>query len=368
MGEPSLNKTHFSGSYLPDDVEFLLTQLASADVRGLAEKEAHIQKGGHYSEVLSVEAAPSADYLALFRQQLAATGGLLAEHITELANRIDDRVVGSDITLVSLARAGTPVGVVLSRVLKQRGRAVKHYSVSIMRDKGLDLAALAHIRARHSDASIVFVDGWTGKGVIGRELRASVDAFNRSNGALVTPDLFVVADIAGTAAVCATREDYLLPSAILNATVSGLVSRTVLTSAHAPGEFHGCLYYENLAAHDCSREFVDALSARACSMLQREQARTAPAHSRHAVDAEALQRAIEQYRTSHSLANTNFVKPGVGEATRVMLRRVPRLLVLQDPTDPHVAHLVLLAQQKSVPVEVNPLLPCRALAIIEQLD
>lgn len=367
MHNPASNPTHFSGSYLPDDVHFLLTRLENADVRGVAEKEAHIQRGGHYSEVLSAESAPSDAYVSLFREQLHTSGSLLAEHIATLARHIAARVPTGPLTLVSLARAGTPVGVVLRRFLEQHGRTVKHYSVSIVRDRGLDLNALRFIRAQHADASIVFVDGWTGKGVIGKELRASVDAFNQANDAAVNPDLFVVADIAGTAAVHATREDYLLPSAILNATVSGLVSRTVMAAQLGPADFHGCLYYANLAEHDCSREFVDALCGYMATMNLTSPT-TATAVCERNVNAADLQLTVAKYCASHGLASDNFVKPGVGEATRVMLRRVPRLLVLHDPNDVHVAHLVLLAQQKSVPVEINPLLPCRAMALIEQLD
>jgi len=359
-------KTSFSGSYGPNDVTFLLTRLASADVRNVADKEAHIQRGGHYSEVLSAESAPAAEYVELFRQQLASQGERLASHLVKLASSIAARVSTGPITLVSLARAGTPVGVLLHRVLAERfDREVTHYSVSIIRDRGLDLNALRHILTKHADTSVVFVDGWTGKGVIGAELRRSVEAFNKAEGVAVNPDLFVVADIAGTAAVSATREDYLIPSAILNATVSGLVSRTVMDSRLAANDFHGCLYYEGLAHVDCSVEFVDAVWQH---LVSRDLAAPAPAETVSTVNAKDLHDMVERYRVLHNLASVNFVKPGVGEATRVMLRRVPRMLVLRDLEDQEVAHLLMLARQKCVPVTMDPVLPCRALAIIEQLD
>jgi hypothetical protein len=40
--------------------------------------------------------------------------------------------------------------------------------------------------------------------------------------------LYVLVDLAGVAAVAASAEDYLIPSSILNATLSGLISRSVL--------------------------------------------------------------------------------------------------------------------------------------------
>jgi hypothetical protein len=48
--------------------------------------------------------------------------------------------------VVSLARAGTPMGALLARALRWLGRTdVRHYSISIIRDRGIDENALAFI-------------------------------------------------------------------------------------------------------------------------------------------------------------------------------------------------------------------------------
>ena len=60
-----------------------------------------------------------------------------------------------------------------------------------------------------------------------------------------------------------------------------------------------------------------------------------------------------------------MIKPGIGEATRVLLRRVPRLLVLRDPDAPDVAHLNVLATEKSVPLIVDADLPYQAVSLIQ---
>lgn len=360
----------FSGSYQASDVTFLLTPLPQVQTLGVREKEAHIQNGGHYSEVLSPEPAPSDAYLRLFKQQTVLRAERLAADLCELARQMHCRTPQGPVGLVSLARAGTPVGVLLKRALEGfYERTTTHYSVSIIRDRGLDLNALAHVRQRHADNSIVFVDGWTGKGVIGAELRKSVHAFNLREGAQVDPSLYVVADIAGTAAFSATREDYLIPSAILNATVSGLVSRTVLSPALGRDDFHGCLYLEHLQPQDQSRYFIDELwAAMQRHFLAQRPGRYTLSEPTRSVCAASLAASVERYRSEFRLPSANFVKPGVGEATRVMLRRAPLLLVLQNPEDDHVKHLQHLANDKEVPVSVNPLLPCRAMALIEQLD
>ncbi|UUZ51720.1 hypothetical protein LP420_17195 [Massilia sp. B-10] len=59
-----------------------------------------------------------------------------------------------------------------------------------------------------------------------------------------------------------------------------------------------------------------------------------------------------------------MVKPGIGEATRVLLRRSPRLLIVRDRLAPEVAHLLLLAQEKNIPVATDVGLPYHAVSLI----
>src|SRR5690606_17388884 len=74
------------------------------------------------------------------------------------------------------------------------------------------------------------------------------------------PTMAVLADPARCVEVFGTRDDFLIPSACLNSTVSGLVSRTVLNDTYiGPGDFHGPQFYAGPAAHDVSRHFVDTV-------------------------------------------------------------------------------------------------------------
>ena len=133
------------------------------------------------------------------------------------------------------------------------GRQVVHYSLSIIRDRGIDEVALQHILEQgHAPESIVFIDGWTGKGVISRELARATSDFNRRHGVAIDSGLYVLSDLAGTAACAASAIDYLIPSGILNATVSGLVSRSVLNESIGAGDFHGCVYYDMFEPYDLS--------------------------------------------------------------------------------------------------------------------
>ncbi len=354
----------FSGSYRSDDVTFLLTRLEAQSFTSVLEKERLIQSGQrHYSQMLSPESPPSPRYMAVFEEACRANNARMALHCLRLASLVDARREG-DITVVSLARAGTPVGVVVARLLREVfGRKTKHYCVSIVRDRGIDWAALRHILANgHASESIVFVDGWTGKGVIARELALSVSAFNASEKSRIDNGLYVLSDLAGASACAASGDDYLIPSSILNATVSGLVSRTVLDERIGPQDFHGCVYYGEFAPHDQSQRFADEVAALAITQARQEL--PAPV----ALDAQAAAQRSRAYldgaMARYGIRDVNLIKPGIGEATRVLLRRVPRLLVLRARGAADVAHLEVLAEEKQVPVEIDADLPYHAVSLI----
>ncbi|MDR1921743.1 MAG: cysteine protease StiP family protein [Candidatus Adiutrix sp.] len=364
----------FSGSYEPDDVAFLLKTIDMEPIP-MDERERLIQSGrAHYSEMIGPESAPSARYLDLFHEGLARNRAAMARHLVALAGIISRSRAGP-LTLVSLARAGVPVGVLLGRILKRHfRREVRHYSISVIRDRGIDGNALSHLLKNEGrpEKSIVFVDGWTGKGVMAGELDAAVRKYNLSFGTDISPDLYVLSDLCGAAAAAASSEDFLIPSCLLNSTVSGLISRTILNAAHiGPDDFHGCVFYGELAQADLSRWFVEQI------MIEVERlAALSPAGALAAAALGPARRAalrqrnkafIERLKARHGLTDQNHIKPGIGEATRVLLRRAPELLILRDPDDPQVAHLRLLARQRSVPAIHDANLPYRAAALIKAL-
>ena len=248
---------------------------------------------------------------------------------------------GTDVVLVSLARAGTPVGILLRRWAAARhGAALPHYAVSIVRGRGIDTLALRHLAERHDPAKVVFVDGWTGKGAINRELAAAL------RGTPFDPELAVLADPGRCTRTFGTRDDWLIASACLNSTVSGLVSRTVLNDRLIrPGMYHGAKFYAELAAADVSTAFLDAVTARFPQVADtRPPVDRAPDHAGLAC--------VERITAEYGIGDVNLVKPGVGETTRVLLRRVPwKVLVRGDAPAADLAHVRLLAAQRGVPVE-----------------
>ncbi len=355
----------FSGSYAKGDVIFLLKILQQHSFISVTEKEKLIQSGQlHYSEILSAEKPPSGDYVRLFEQALSSNRQRMARDCLKLAQKIGENHQ-AEVVLVSLLRAGTPIGVIVKHLLEQLfDRKVTHYSVSIIRDRGIDKNALRYILQQgHDSTSIVFVDGWTGKGVISHALEKSIAEFNAQHQVAIDSGLYVLADLAGTAACSATSEDYLIPSSILNATVSGLVSRTVLNEQIGAHDFHGCVYYEELSAFDKSRTFAQTIIDEALAIALTDTHISLMATDRNEL-ATVSSAFLKQTMAEYDINDSNLIKPGIGEATRVLLRRVPRLLIIANRSAPDVAHLIALAKQKAVPIVVRPNLPYQAVSLI----
>lgn len=339
-------------------------RLETVDV---AAKERLIQSGQrHYSEMLTPERAPEPRYLELFEALTERYATRLAAEIMTLARYLAT-TRPRQITVVSLARAGTPMGALLARALRRLGRSdVRHYSISIIRDRGMDENALAFMlrREQRDPAGLAFVDGWTAKGVITEELHRALKQWNDRQPERLDEALHVVSDIGGTAEVAATYDDYAIPSGILNATVSGLTSRSILNAAIGPEDFHGCVFYKEFAPHDRSTWFLDQVAEHfatvepgsvRCDCDERQERR------------QAMQGFLTDLHRRYRISDRNFVKPGVAEATRVLLRRVPGLLLLKDPDHPDVAHLQWLAGEKQIPVEIDPMMPIQAAALIQDL-
>ncbi|MBO0516820.1 phosphoribosyltransferase domain-containing protein, partial [Streptomyces beijiangensis] len=314
-------------SYAPDDVGWLLQDLSGVELEApTEEREEAIQAGGaHYAESLPVEYQPSEQYQQLFHAALQTSAARVAQAVgtvteTVLAERSPRPV------LVSLARAGTPVGVLMRRWAQHRhGLDLPHYAVSIVRGRGIDTNALRWLAAHHDPADVVFVDGWTGKGAITRELAEALSAHEEEGGSPgFNPEIAVLADPGGCVGTYGTREDFLIPSACLNSTVSGLISRTVLRAdLVGPDDFHGGKFYRELAGTDVSADFVDTVAARFDEVADAVDAEVKELLSADRSPTWEGWAAVERISEEYGIHDVNLVKPGVGETTRVLLRRVP---------------------------------------------
>ncbi|WP_240979693.1 phosphoribosyltransferase [Streptomyces sp. HNM0574] len=349
-------------SYAPEDVGWLLQDVSEVTLEApTEEREEAIQNGGaHYAESLPVEYQPSAEYQRLFHSALDDAAARIARAVgtvteTVLAER------GPRPVLVSLARAGTPVGVLMRRWAQQvHGLRLPHYAVSIVRGRGIDTTALRWLAAHHDPADVVFVDGWTGKGAITRELAEALAPYPGFD-----PELAVLADPGGCVRTYGTREDFLIPSACLNSTVSGLISRTVLREGLVgPDDFHGGKFYRELAGSDVSGLFVDTVAARFEEVRASAAADSAALRAADREPTWAGWRAVERISEEYGIGDVNLVKPGVGETTRVLLRRVPWKILARRGAGSDLDHVRLLSEQRGVPVEETDDLPYSCVGLI----
>ncbi|GLP72936.1 hypothetical protein TUM20983_00460 [Mycobacterium antarcticum] len=358
------------GSYAADEVQWLLKDLSHLALEAdVADRERRIQSGlAHYAESLPVEYQPDAAYRELFDRVLQTSAARLATAV----GTVTDLVLaerGPQSVLVSLARAGTPVGILMRRwAARMHGLTLPHYAVSIVRDRGIDVAALNFLAEHHDPALVVFVDGWTGKGAIARELTAALAEHANGGGAVFNDDLAVLADPGHCVRTYGTRDDFLIASACLNSTVSGLVSRTVLNAdLIGPGEFHGAKFYRELADADVSTRLLDTVSEQFTGV--RAEVRNAVAEM---VDSDRTPSwsgwaSVEKVRGQYGVSTVNFVKPGVGETTRVLLRRVPWRILVRDPLAPEHEHIRMLAAARGVPVDVDENLAYSCMGLVRSV-
>ena len=343
-------------SYKPNDVIILLKDITGlVTPLGTKEREQFIQNGVHYSEMLPIEYVPSDAYLKMFFKAMNLYSQMTAEAVASVAKKICEEKK-DEIVLVSLARAGTPVGILIKHYIEQKlGREVYHYTISIIRGKGIDKNAMSYILARHKAESIQFVDGWTGKGAIQRELsHAMMDYPNVSAG------LAVLSDPAGIAEKAGTNDDFLIASSCLNSTVSGLLSRTFYRNdIIGPDDFHGAAFYKELAEKDLTYTFINAVELCFPDVP--------PIPQKCKFTAKGMDEVYNICR-DFNIKDVNLVKPSIGEATRVLLRRMPwKILVHSLDDNEHLGHLYQLASEKGIQLEKYPLKNYRACGLIQSL-
>ena len=357
------------GSYNPNDVIFLLKNLngliAETD---LETREKRIQSGGHYSEMLPIEYEPTEEYLELFHQTLHESASKVAEAVRVVSELILKRN-GPKMVLVSLARAGTPIGVLIKRyLLEVHDLDLPHYSISIIRGKGIDENAILYILQNQPDAKIQFIDGWTGKGAITSVLSQACTEFKAKYGYQLDPDLAVLADPGYCVKTFGTREDFLIPSACLNSTVSGLVSRTVFrTDLIGVHDFHGARFYEELRKEEVSNLFVDTISAKFKELeLESQTPGCNDVYDNVEVTWQGLKE-LMVIKEKFEVDDINFIKPGIGETTRVLLRRIPERILVDNMENPKLQHILLLSKDKGVLVEEYPDLTYSCCGIVKRL-
>ena len=162
------------------------------------------------------------------------------------------------------------------------------------------------------------------------------------------------------AAICGTHDDFLIASSCLNSTVSGLLSRTFLRGdIISPGTSRRCLL-PGAEGPGPDVPVIDTIQAHfpACA-----DAVPPPRRSGRAGLEE-----VHRIGADFGIRDINLIKPSIGEATRVLLRRVPwKVLVHSLRDEAHLGHIYQLAREKGAELVEYPLENYRACGLIRDL-
>lgn len=356
-------------TYRSNDVIILLKDISGVITPlGTEEREKLNQSGVHYSEMLPLEYKPTPKYMEIYNEALETLSFKTACATAIIADKLYKKY-GNRLVLVSLARAGTPIGILLKRYIKYKYEVtVPHYSISIIRGKGIDVNAMEYIVKRHGSYGVQFVDGWIGKGAISGVLSEACDELRKKHIMYKSLDstLAVLSDPAWITDLCGTHEDFLIPSACLNSTVSGLISRTfVRDDIIGANDYHGAVYYGELEAEDKSNEFIDIVSSYFGSVDYNHFQKTTSIDEHPEKGADEVKRIGEHF----GISDISKIKPGVGETTRVLLRRVPYCVLVRDINQiDSFPHIKRLCEEKDIPIIEFPMQMYNVCGIIKKVS
>jgi Phosphoribosyl transferase (PRTase) len=145
---------------------------------------------------------------------------LVSPDIQAAASRLASAILAwepdpDQLLFVAILRAGVPIADWLCRLLPGSIAA----SISLFSGLGIDRVALAALKSAHPNRKLVFVDGWTGRGGVAREISQLGDG-----------PLAVLIDPWGVAALAGSHEDLLCPSACFTGVATLGFSRTFYTN------------------------------------------------------------------------------------------------------------------------------------------
>lgn len=340
-------------SYSSQDVTMLIKDLTGIVTPvSLEEKDRRVAAGEFERSIMIEEYPMDETYESIITSSFNRYVPYTAIAVMSLAEQLY-RAKGKDLVLVSIIRAGIPIGILIKRYLKIKYHIdVAHYAVSLV--KGLDDNAMKYILSHHAPETIQFIDGWTGKGTVTNEL---VESAKHYPG--VDASLAVLSDVTGLAKYAGIRRDFCVPSAPMNACATGLVSITIFnTPLVGPNDYHGAMYLEHLRGHDHSIEFIDTIT-----MYLKVRWKDL---ERVCMGMDISNRGIQlECPVVASALNKDMKKlnPGINEAARAILRRNLEELLVVSESDPEVQMIMELAKSKGVPIREYPLKTYKAISV-----
>jgi len=334
------NNHNLRTSYNEKDVKILTTDISQMHGNSL-KKEYH----------------PSAEYILLFINSL----NQFSFHIAMLIQNLSESIYRNNpngCVLVSLRKAGTSIGVLIKRFLEKKYTKIfPHYSIGVSK-KCIDRNALLYVLNNHKDRKIQFVDAWTGRGDLLKSLVNSLSEFYYISDPRTA--LAVLSDPANVTDICGTHCDFPIPHSFLESTTSGLLSKAFRHLSLSEEDYYATIYYDNLLEQDLTYRFIDSVENHFdFSVLARSKyPECTPTKYSSATE-------IASITSDFALGNVKFVKPGIGESTRSLLRSTPNIVLFKKNIDKVlIQHILYLANQKNIPTLEYPLEAYKTCSIV----
>lgn len=310
----------------------------------------------HYCDFIPREYPLSNEYLRMFDRILDSTKKQMAIYIGILARKILSEYENP--VIVSLLRAGTIIGILLKRYIKVIfNEDVQHYSIGMSRGKGIDFCALNYIKKTNSTSTIIFVDGWIGKGTTKNELAKSLKTFNYLYNENVKPIIAVINDIKKCSDFCVTNEDILIPTSLVNSQGCGLISRITQNDNLIPkNSYNGAIVFDELKNQDKTYQIIDSIS------YYFGKCEIDILNHNYLNNCEDLD--VDFLVKKYDIKNVNGLKVGINETIRIILKKKIDFVVVRDKRDPLLEPILYLCLSNNFDVLEDTDLKCRAIGVI----
>jgi len=348
------------GTYADNECIFLLQNMNKKIVPlSLNEKKELMNSGKKSYEIIPHEYIVDSFSENLFLRILSETKEKMAKCVGKLAESIYS-VKGEKIVLVSLARGGVPVGVLCKKYLNKFYKIdVPHYVISLIRNEGIDVAALSYIISAHPDGKIQFLDGWTGMGYISNQLKKYVSLYNKEFNQKIDYELGVLVDSSKICKYFGTREDTIFPGCCLNATVCGMISSIFYDKNMInQNEFHGAIQWDSSIGKDYSNHLVETIS----NCFLKEEGVDIPVQQNY------VEQCVDIVSRDLKIKNMKNIKFGIGESARAIIRYELDCLLIKNLNNPDLQFLIEIANTKNTRIICYDKTDYECIAVISEKE
>ena len=151
---------------------------------------------------------------------------------------------------------------------------------------------------------------------------------------------------------------------MLNATISGLISRTLINNN--PNDYHQAKFYENFKEKDISLKYVNKISEY-ISKNSRQFNLNDVVFFKNS-HKEKYAKFIHYMIGRYNISNSNYFKPGLGETTRMLIRRNPDFIIINENYMSSLDHILLLCKIKDVKIFVQNDMPIPCAGVINKFQ